>query len=92
MGWILAGLFLLVALGNVTVALRWRLYGRSGTMFPLIGGLAGLGACFSLPFPSLHQYWWIPLLADLGTGYLTIATGLFMIRRILMRKRGADLG
>jgi hypothetical protein len=61
-------------------------------MIPLIGGLAGLGACFALPFPSLHQHWWIPLLADLGTGYLTIATCLFVIRRTLMRNRRLNLG
>src|SRR5690348_14384257 len=50
MGWLFAGVFLLVALGNLGIALRWYAHRKSGSLVPLIGGPSGVGACVMLPF------------------------------------------
>src|ERR1035441_9348203 len=42
----------------------------------------GIAACFTLPFPMLRHWWWVPLIADLGTAYLITMTAFFMIRRL----------
>jgi hypothetical protein len=81
MGWLFSLAFLLVAVGNAGIALRWYSRGKRGTLIPLIGGLAGIVACVTLPFPGLRQWWWIPLAADLGSAYLVIATIVFFVRR-----------
>ena len=82
-GWILAIVFLLITLGNLGLALRWLFRNQHGSFVPLIGGLAGLGACLMLPFPNLRLWLWIPLIADLGTGYLLTATAVFCIYRLV---------
>jgi len=38
-------------------------------------------AFFTLPVEALSHWWWIPLVADLGTGYLMTATAVFLLRR-----------
>lgn len=81
MGWLFAGVFLLVALGNLGIALRWYARGESGSLVPLVGGLSGVGACVALPFQTLLHWWWIPLIVDLGSAYLVSATAVFLLRR-----------
>ena len=81
MGWLFAGVFLLVALGNLGIALRWCTRGKSGSLVPLVGGLSGIGACVTLPFQNLRHWWWIPLIVDLGSAYLVSATAVFLLRR-----------
>lgn len=76
MGWLLAGLFLFVAFGNLAIVLRWYFGRKRGSLVPGVGGLAGLGAGFTLPFPNLHHWWWVPLVADLGTAFLLTGTAL----------------
>jgi len=49
-------------------------------MIPLLGGLAGLCAVLVAPLPAIHQFWWAPLLIDVGTGYALVAF-LFFRRR-----------
>ncbi len=49
--WVIAvPLFLVcswIALSNLWIALRFYLYGKRGSMFPLLGGLVGFfGICF----------------------------------------------
>jgi len=85
MGWILAAVFVLVSFGNAGIVLRWRTHGKSGSLLPLIGGAAGLGAFLMLPYPLLNHWWWTPLVVDLGTGYLAIATVVFLVRRLLIK-------
>ena len=80
MGWILAAIFLVFAGGNAGIVLRGWVRKKGGSLVPLIGGLAGLGAFLTLPFSGLSHWWWIPLLADIGTGYL-IVTAVFLIHR-----------
>jgi hypothetical protein len=82
MGWILAGLFLFIAIGNLSIARGWSMRGKTGSLIPGLGALAGLAACFLLPFPVLRRRWWIPLVADLGTAHLVTATALFMITKL----------
>jgi hypothetical protein len=90
MGWILAALFLFAAVGNLCIAIRWHVRSKSGSFIPYLGGLAGLAACFALPFRFLRNWWWVPLFADLGTAYLTVAIGLFMVRWIYRRTYRGD--
>jgi hypothetical protein len=81
---ILAAVFLLVALGNLG-AVFGRILGKRVSLIPLVGGLAGTAACFRRPFAVHAHWWWAPPIADLGTGYLGLATIIFLIRR---RRRG----
>jgi len=83
MGWILAALFLFLSIGNLSIAMGWYFRHKTGTLVPCIGGLAGLAACFTLPFPTLRHWWWTPLVADLGTAYLMTITAVFLIQRLL---------
>jgi len=80
-GWLFAGIFLCVALGNFRLALRWYLNRKSASLIPLIGGLSGIAACFTLPFTVLRHWWWTPLIVDLGSAYLATATLVFFVRR-----------
>jgi len=81
MGWLFAGMFVLVALCNFSVLLGWYAHGKSGSLIPLIGGLSGIVACVTLPFPALTHWWWTPLIVDLGSAFLISGTLLFFIRR-----------
>jgi hypothetical protein len=81
MGWILGGLFMLVAGGNIGAVICWLARQKHSSLVPAIGGIAGSGACFLLPYSSLHSWWWIPLLVDPGSAYLFVTTLLFIIRR-----------
>ncbi|MGA1997795.1 MAG: hypothetical protein ABSH45_18670 [Bryobacteraceae bacterium] len=85
MGWLLATVFLLAAFGHLGLALRWFARGKSASLLPFIGGLAGMAACFLPPFPSLARWWRAPPIADLGTGYLFAATIVFLFRRAFKR-------
>ncbi len=81
MEWLFAGLFLLVAVGNLGIALRWYVRGKSGSLVPLLGGLSGIAACVILPFPALRNWWWTPLIADPGSVYLVSTIAVFFMRR-----------
>ena len=81
MGWLFAGAFLLVAFGNLGIALRWYAHRKSGSFVPLVGGFSGVGACVTLPSQTLRHWWWIPLIVDLGSAYLVFATVVFLLRR-----------
>jgi hypothetical protein len=83
MGWLFATVFLWVALGNVVLVLRSRALGKRSCLVPLIGGLAGMAACFLLPFPWLAHWWWVPLIADLGSGFLFGVTAVFLVWRAI---------
>jgi hypothetical protein len=90
MGWILASLFLFIAIGNLSIAMGWYLRGKTGSLIPGLGGLAGLAACFLLPYPVLRRWWWIPLVADPGTAYLITVTALFMITKLYKQVSRGD--
>jgi len=63
----MAGLFFLACvLANLSVLLRWAVRGRTGSMIPFIGGLAGCVAMVALPWPDLSAYWWIALVVDVS--------------------------
>jgi len=85
MGWVLAAVFVALALGNLGIALRWYTRGKSASLVPLVGRLAGMAACFTLPFPALAYWWWMPLFADLGAAFLLGSTAVLVIRRTYNR-------
>lgn len=86
MGWILAALFLLLSVGNLSIAIGRCFRHKTGTLVPFIGGLAGMAAFFTLPFPTLRHWWWIPPVADIGTTYLITITAIFLIQRLFKRE------
>jgi hypothetical protein len=77
LGWLLAGVFLFAAFGNLAIAMGWYFRRKRGSLIPCLGGLAGLAACFTPPFQTLRHWWWIPLVADFGTAFLIILTASF---------------
>lgn len=43
-----------------------------------VGGVLGVLACLAAPSETLREYWWVPLLLDIGTGpYLLLAVVAF---------------
>ena len=86
-GWILAGISLLAILGNLGTAFHWYTRRSRGSLVPLVGGLTGITACVTLPFPALRHWWWIPLVADPGSVFLVFAMVVFLVEQVF---RGAD--
>jgi hypothetical protein len=64
--------FLLCAVGNAVLAVRWMTKQRSGSSIPLAGGIAGMFAVLLLPWPSVKSLWWAPLVLDIGSGPLVM--------------------
>jgi len=55
-GWLSGTVFLLAAVGNASIALRWYFRSKRGSPIPLFGGLAGIVAYFTLPFAALRRW------------------------------------
>ncbi len=79
-GWLLGIVFLLCAVGNLALTVRWYARQKHASLVPLIGGVSGALACFTVPFTALRGVWWIPLLLDIGTVPLLALTVAFSIR------------
>ena len=70
---ICGGLFMLGGtLTNAATLIRYVVWGRQGSMIPVVGGLAGCGAVLAIPVQSIHPYWWVPLVADPGCALLAV--------------------
>jgi len=70
---ILLSLFFLGnAVANGNVLLAYLIRRQTGSMIPLLGGLAGLGATLIAPWQWVHHLWYVPLLIDAGTIYWLI--------------------
>ena len=87
MGWPLAFVFLYVTLCNFVIVFGWYLRRRRGSLVPLVGGLAGISACFTLPYHALRSWWYVPLLIDLGSLPLLVLTAVFHVRRFRAGRR-----
>ncbi len=71
--------FAWIAFSNLWIILRFYLYGKRGSMFPLIGGLMGVfGICFA-PSDTLKHYWWVPLVLDPGSLFMILYTIMFVV-------------
>jgi len=70
--WILSILFLAISMWvvglNAFVFWKGRVRKENvGSWIPLIGGTFGAIGLLLIPVPSLHAFWWIPLLIDWGS-------------------------
>ena len=71
---ILLGLvFLGCATANGKVLVAFLTRRQTGSMIPLLGGLAGLSAALLAPWQFIHQFWWVALLLDAGTAYWLVS-------------------
>ncbi|HEX7289265.1 MAG TPA: hypothetical protein VF532_23980 [Candidatus Angelobacter sp.] len=50
--------------GNVC---HWMFTGKKSSLIPLIGGISGTLGLLAIPFAGFAKWFWIPLVADLGT-------------------------
>jgi hypothetical protein len=53
---------------------------------PILGALVGPAAIFVLPFPGLYQYWWVPIVFDIGTWWL-----MFSVMWLLLSPKGRKM-
>ncbi|MGP0566357.1 MULTISPECIES: hypothetical protein [unclassified Nitrospina] len=66
-GGLLAGLFLLFAGVNAVVFYKGVIRKEKvGSGVPFLGGLFGMIGFLTLPVPLLNEFFWLPLLLDLG--------------------------
>jgi len=57
-----------LAFTNAGVLIRYYAQEKTGSMIPLIGGIMGVVGIVVHPNPSLHIFWWTPIVIDSGTG------------------------
>ena len=76
--WVTGVLFFLLSLticiGQFVFVFGWLVRGKRSSLIPFIGGTVGAVGLLLVPVSSLHQWWWVPLFADLGTVPLALAT------------------
>ena len=89
MGWPSA-VFALVTGGNLAIIYRWFVLKRLGSLVPLIGGAAGVSACFLLSADLLHHWWFVPLLVDPGAVPLIIMTVAFVAGQLFNQLTNGD--
>ncbi len=89
--WLIGGLLLVFFAGaattNIILAIRARLHGEHHSLVPFVGGLAGCLGLLILPLEALHAWWWVPLIIDIGAGYLMLAVVVVGVRWLLRRLR-----
>jgi len=72
--------FVVANIANLQLALGKNLRPGGSNPSPVlfVGGIFGVLACLAAPNETLHEYWWVPLLLDLGTGpYLLLVAVAF---------------
>lgn len=73
--------FAICAIGNVVALIDQLLRKRNNSLVAVIGGLSGAAACLIAPVDGLSRYWWVPLIADIGTLPLLTWTAIFLALR-----------
>ena len=59
--------FLVAAVSNIAMVLVKHLRREGASLIPAMGGLAGMIGVLLLPVSGAGWYWWVPLLADIGS-------------------------
>ena len=72
-------LFGVAAIGNIILALDARFRGKRHSLAPFLGGAAGAVGAMVSPYPLLQAYWWVPLVADIGTVPLLAVTLVWVL-------------
>lgn len=73
-------IFIAVGGTNAATAIRYLRNRTPGSMIPFVGGLVGSLGFVASPWRSLAQWWWVPLILDLGTVPLICQFAVFLIR------------
>jgi hypothetical protein len=55
------------ALSNASVVWNYFRKGATGSMIPLLGGIAGAASGFVFSLSQRQWFWWIPLVLDTGS-------------------------
>ena len=94
--WTVAGLFaagfVVANIANLQLALGKKLQPDGSNPSPVVfvGGIFGVLACLAAPSETLREYWWVPLLLDLGTGpYLLLVAVMFTLAAVDASKKDA---
>lgn len=75
--WILIASGTLLVLANLAFVMLWLVKKKSGSLFPVIGGvLMGIGLWMA-PHQELRAVWWVPLLLDPGCA-LMVGGGILL--------------
>ena len=83
---ILLVVFVLISVLNWIQAIQWWTIKKRSSSIPLIGGLAGCIACLISPWLIIRQYWWLPLVIDLG--FMTSIIGIIKLLFLRNKKNG----
>jgi hypothetical protein len=59
-----------VLAGNYKLLIRWYVYGRRGSLVPLLGGLLLTASLLLCPTTRIRRYAWSPIIIDPGYLYL----------------------
>jgi hypothetical protein len=83
-------IFLLTAICNLIYVYRWRFHEERASLILLVGGAAALVGLVALPILKLNQWFWLPLLADIGVPYcagLLLLLFKKLVRYVLVASR-----
>ncbi len=92
----LAVVFTACAVSNADIVLgvsagvkKARAEGRSVSMIPFVGGVAGAASCIVVPIEAVHPFFWVPILLDIGTGFY-LAAAIVLMTADFLQNRGQD--
>ena len=71
---------------NYSVALSYYLRGERQSLVPLLGGVFLSVAVLACPIRAVAAYAWVPLVIDLGCGYLLLSLLYSIIRAKFVKK------
>lgn len=82
--WSIAGLLLMAALwlsiGNAVLIVRFILTRKRSSIVPLLGTGVAIVGLLILPVEGAIRYWWVPVVADLGSGAWLVLFPIFAAR------------
>jgi hypothetical protein len=82
--------FLLLSfLGGWVILANWIIPTRpkGGSLIPAIGGVFVAISFTVAPIDGLKGFWWLPLIADLGSAPLFVMTAGFLVYQAVSRKK-----
>jgi len=79
---------ILLFFGGLAIIGNWVIpfQRRGGSLVPMFGGALAAIALAVAPVDSLHWFWWIPLIIDLGCVPLLVLTTGFFIGQAISKK------
>jgi hypothetical protein len=68
-GTVLVAVFALTLIGNLVLVFQWIFRQKHSSLVLIVGGIAGLGGFLILPITILNDWFWFPIVADIGVPY-----------------------